>query len=258
MLAEAARIGADFGYDEINLNVGCPSDRVQNGEVGACLMRQPARVGECVAAMKAAVAVPVTVKCRIGVDDQEPAEALSAMAASVIAAGADALIVHARKAWLSGLSPKENRDVPPLDYPLVHALKAKLADVPVVINGGLVTLDAVEAQLRHVDGVMIGRACYADPSLLLSVDRRLFGDTAPDGERREAIERFIPYVEAKLAEGVPLHAMTRHILGLFNGSAGARAWGRYLSTEAVKRGAGITVLRDALLCVRAPEVEVAA
>jgi tRNA-dihydrouridine synthase A len=257
-LAACARICADFGYAEINLNVGCPSDRVQNGAFGACLMREPALVGACVAAMKGAVAIPVTVKCRIGVDEQEPAEALFAMAASVIAAGADALIVHARKAWLSGLSPRENRDVPPLDYPLVHALKASRPAVPIALNGGLATFEAMEAQLRHVDGVMVGRAAYADPALLLSVDRRLFGDTAPDGDRRAAIERFIPYVEARLAEGVPLHAMTRHILGLFNTWPGARAWRRHLATEGVKQGAGIDVLRDALRRVRAPEVGVAA
>jgi tRNA-dihydrouridine synthase A len=257
-LAASARICADFGYAEINLNVGCPSDRVQNGAFGACLMREPALVGACVAAMKAAVSIPVTVKCRIGVDEQDPAEALFAMASSVVAAGADALIVHARKAWLSGLSPRENRDVPPLDYPLVHALKASMPAVPVVINGGLATLDAMEAQLRHVDGVMIGRAAYADPALLLAVDRRFFGDTTPDADRRDAIERFIPYVEARLAEGVPLHAMTRHILGLFNTWPGARAWRRHLATEGVKQGAGIEVLRDALRRVRAPEVGVAA
>jgi tRNA-dihydrouridine synthase A len=252
-LAACARICADWGYAEINLNVGCPSDRVQDGAFGACLMREPALVGDCVAAMKAAVSIPVTVKCRIGVDDQEPEAALNTMADHVIAAGADALVVHARKAWLKGLSPKENRDVPPLDYPLVHALKRRLPDVPVVLNGGIATLDAMEEQLRHVDGVMIGRAAYGDPALLLSVDRRLFGDNAPDLDRREAIELFIPYVEARLAEGVPLHAMTRHILGLFNAWSGARAWRRHLATQGVKPGAGIEVLRDALRLVRAPE-----
>ena len=252
-LAACARICADWGYAEINLNVGCPSDRVQNGAFGACLMREPALVAECVAAMKAAVSIPVTVKCRIGVDDQEPEVALNRMADHVIAAGADALVVHARKAWLKGLSPKENRDVPPLDYALVHALKRRIPGVPVAINGGIATLDAMEAQLGHVDGVMIGRAAYADPALLLAVDRRLFGDDAPDLERREAIELFIPYVEARLAEGVPLHAMTRHIFGLFNGWPGARAWRRHLATEGVKAGAGVEVLRDALAKVRAPE-----
>ncbi|MGD0635550.1 MAG: tRNA dihydrouridine(20/20a) synthase DusA [Beijerinckiaceae bacterium] len=256
-LAACARICADWGYAEINLNVGCPSDRVQNGAFGACLMREPELVADCVAAMKAAVSIPVTVKCRIGVDDQEPEVALNTMADHVIAAGADALVVHARKAWLKGLSPKENRDVPPLDYPLVHALKRRLPGVPVVLNGGIATLDAMEEQLRYVDGVMIGRAAYGDPALLLQVDRRLFGDNTPDLDRREAIELFIPYVEARLAEGVPLHAMTRHILGLFNAWPGARAWRRHLATQGVKPGAGVEVLREALRLVRAPEAAAA-
>ena len=249
-LAAAARICADFGYDEINLNVGCPSDRVQNGAFGACLMREPALVGECVAAMKGAVAIPVTVKCRIGVDEQEPVEALDAMADAVRAAGVDALIVHARKAWLKGLSPKENRDVPPLDYPLVHRLKVRLPDLPIAINGGIVSLDAVVAQLAHVDGVMLGRAAYGEPALLLSVDRCIFGVAAPDHDRWDVLERFIPYIEARLGEGVPLHAMTRHMLGLFNTWPGARAWRRHLATEGVKPGAGLDVVREAMAFVR--------
>jgi tRNA-dihydrouridine synthase A len=251
-LAASARICADWGYAEINLNVGCPSDRVQNGAFGACLMREPGLVADCVAAMKAAVPLPVTVKCRIGVDDQEPALALDAMADAVIAAGADAIVVHARKAWLKGLSPKENRDVPPLDYPLVYRLKQRRPEVPISINGGIATLEAVEAHLQHVDGVMIGRAAYSDPSLLLAVDRRIFGATEPDLDRMEAVERFLPYVEARLGEGVPLHAMTRHMLGLFNTWAGARAWRRHLATEGVKSGADTSVLRDALRHIRAP------
>ena len=254
-LAAAARICADIGYDEINLNVGCPSDRVQNGAFGACLMREPALVGECVAAMKGAVAIPVTVKCRIGVDEQEPVDALDAMADAVRAAGADALIVHARKAWLKGLSPRENRDVPPLDYALVHRLKRRLPDMPIAINGGIATLDAVAAQLAHVDGVMLGRAAYGDPAILLCVDRLIFGAAAPDRDRREALDRFIPYIEARLAEGVPLHAMTRHMLGLFNTWPGARAWRRHLATEGVRPAAGLDVLRDALRFVRPPAVE---
>ena len=257
-LAAAARICADFGYDEINLNVGCPSDRVQTGAFGACLMRAPALVGACVAAMKAAVAVPVTVKCRIGVDDQEPEVALEAMADAVQAAGADALIVHARKAWLKGLSPRENRDLPPLDHALVHKLKRRRPDWPVAINGGIATLDAARVQLAHVDGVMIGRAAYSDPSLLLSVDRVIFGDPAPDRGRLDALESFYPYVEARCAEGVPLHAMTRHLLGLFNTWPGARAWRRHLATEGVKRGADLDVLRDASRLVRAPDLLAAA
>jgi tRNA-dihydrouridine synthase A len=248
-LAESARICADLGYDEINLNVGCPSERVQTGAFGACLMREPVLVAACVAAMKAAVAVPVTVKCRIGVDDQPP-EALEAFAADVIAAGADALIVHARKAWLKGLSPKDNRHLPPLDYALVHALKRRFPQTPIAINGGLEMLDDMQAQLAHVDGVMIGRAAYQNPALLLAVDPVFFGAPAPLARAEAAVEAFLPYVEGRLAEGVPLHAMTRHMLGLFNGRPGARAWRRHLSTEAVRPGAGAGVLRRALAFVQ--------
>lgn len=250
-LAAAARICADLGYDEINLNVGCPSDRVRNGAFGACLMREPALVGDCVAAMKAAVGVPVTVKCRLGVDEQGP-DALDRLAEASVAAGADALIVHARKAWLQGLSPRENREVPPLDYGAVHALKRRLPRVPVALNGGLVALDQVDAALAHVDGVMLGRAAYGDPSLLLEVDARLLGDATPARSRFDAVEAFTPYVATRLAEGVPLHAMTRHMLGLFNGWPGARAWRRHLATEAVRPGAGLDVLRGALRHVREP------
>ena len=245
-LALVARICADRGYDEVNLNVGCPSDRVQNGAFGACLMREPARVGDCVAAMKAAVAVPVTVKCRLGVDDQPP-EALDVMAEAVTAAGADALIVHARKAWLQGLSPRENRDVPPLDYAQVFALRRKLPEsIPVVLNGGLVSWPAIDAALEWVDGVMVGRAAYSEPAMLLEVDGRVFGEPAAPSTRREAVDAYLPYIEARLRAGVPLHAMTRHMLGLFNGLPGARAWRRYLATEGVRPGAGVAVLKNAL------------
>lgn len=244
-LAEAAAIAADFGYDEINLNVGCPSERVQNGAFGACLMREPDLVADCVAAMKARVHVPVTVKCRIGVDDQ-PAEILSVFAGQVIAAGADLLIVHARKAWLKGLSPRENRSIPPLDYARVRALKREYPDVPIVLNGGLVDVAQMQAELAHVDGVMIGRAAYQDPALLLAVDPVFFGEAAPFTSRHDALEAFMPYVEARLAEGVPLSAMTRHVLGLFNGLPGARAFRRHLATQAVKHGATGTVLREAM------------
>ena len=245
-LAQCAVICADFGYDEINLNCGCPSDRVQSGAFGACLMRSPDLVGDCVAAMKAVVKIPVTVKCRIGVDDQEPREALWAMARSVTAAGADALIVHARKAWLAGLSPKENRDIPPLDYPLVHELKREFARVPMAINGGIATLAQAKEHLAHMDGVMLGRAAYHDPDLLLGVDPELFGQAAPFASPFEVVEAYFPYVSARLAEGVRLADMTRHMLGLFAGMPGARAWRRHLATEAVKRGASLDVLRDAM------------
>ena len=261
-LAEAAKVAQGFGYDEINLNVGCPSDRVTTGRFGACLMREPALVGDCVAALKAAVAVPVTVKCRLGVDEQDPETALDALADAALAGGADALAVHARKAWLQGLSPKENRDIPPLDYGRVHRLKARLPHVPIMVNGGIASLEAAEAQLAHVDGVMLGRAAYQSPALLLDVDRRIFGDPHGSPTPREAAERMIPYIEARLAEGVRLHTVTRHMLGLFQGVPGARAWRRILTVEGIKPGAGIAVLRDALAAVadgsaRAPRQDAA-
>ncbi|MCX8254973.1 tRNA-dihydrouridine synthase A [Beijerinckiaceae bacterium RH AL1] len=256
-LAASARICADLGYDEVNLNVGCPSDRVQNGAFGACLMREPALVGDCVAAMKAAVAVPVTVKCRLGVDEQG-LEALDHLADAVLAAGADALIVHARKAWLKGLSPRENRDVPPLDYEAVYALKRRLPHVPIALNGGLTGFDQIATALDRLDGVMVGRAAYGDPALLLEVDARIYGETATAPARLEALEAYLPYISARLAEGVPLHAMTRHMLGLFNTWPRARAWRRHLSVEGVKRGAGLDVVREAAAEVRAPEALVAA
>ncbi len=252
-LAEAAAIAADFGYDEINLNIGCPSERVQNGAFGACLMREPELVADCVAAMKARVRVPVTVKCRIGVDEQPP-EALSIFAEHMIGAGADALIVHARKGWLKGLSPRENRSIPPLDYARVRALKLEYPNVPIVLNGGLVHIAQMQAELAHVDGVMVGRAAYQDPALLLNIDPAFFGETAPVAGRREALEAFFPYVEARLAEGVPLAAMTRHVLGLFNRLPGARAFRQHLATQAAKSGAGIEVLWQAIGLVREPEM----
>ncbi|HML12191.1 MAG TPA: tRNA dihydrouridine(20/20a) synthase DusA [Xanthobacteraceae bacterium] len=245
-LTEAARIGADLGYDEINLNVGCPSERVRDGRFGACLMEEPALVGDCVAAMKAAVAVPVTVKCRLGVDEQDPEAALDAMAEAVEAAGVDALIVHARKAWLDGLSPKENREVPPLDYARVYRLKAARPRLTVVVNGGIATLAAAAAHLRRVDGAMLGRAAYREPWRLLAVDPLLFGAPAPAPSPRAALELLMPYVERELARGIRLHAVTRHVLGLFNGMPGARAFRRHLATYATKPGAGGEVIADAL------------
>jgi tRNA-dihydrouridine synthase A len=255
-LAEAARIGADFGYDEINLNCGCPSDRVQSGKFGACLMREPALVAEGVASMRAAVKIPVTVKCRIGVDDQEPEQALFSFAEAVKAAGADALIVHARKAWLEGLSPKDNRTVPPLDYGLVYALKAAHPDWPIALNGGVQTLAAAGAHLAHVDGVMIGRAAYQNPELLIGVDPDLFGEPAPVADAFEALEAFGPMIAAGLARGERLHDYTRHLHGLFSGRRGARAFRQILATEAVRRGAGLEALRDAIARVeRTPASE---
>ena len=245
-MAEAARICADYGYAEINLNVGCPSDRVQDGRFGACLMLQPKLVAACVAAMKAAVDVPVTVKCRIGVDEQEPRAALLDLARQVVDAGCDALAVHARKAWLQGLSPKENRDVPPLDYPLVYELKQAMPKIPIAINGGIETIAQSQKHLAHVDGVMLGRAAYQNPEILLRVDPEIFGEPAPVADAHAAIEAYIPYMEARLAEGVRLSSMTRHMLGLFAGRPGARAFRRRLATEAVLPGAGVRVLLDAV------------
>jgi tRNA-dihydrouridine synthase A len=249
-LAAAARIGADLGYDEINLNVGCPSDRVQSGRFGACLMREPELVAECMAAIGAAVAAPVTVKCRLGVDDQEPEESLFRLVDLCAQAGVRRFVVHARKAWLKGLSPKENRDVPPLDYPLVWRLKRERPELIIDINGGVASLDEVEAHLQHVDGVMLGRAAYHTPGLLGEVDGRIFGageTVGPD----EAVERYRPYVARELARGTHLAAMTRHMLGLFHGRPGARAWRRVLTVDGVKPGAGLEVIDRALAAMAA-------
>ena len=248
-LAQAAKIGEDLGYDEINLNVGCPSDRVQSGRFGACLMREPQLVADCMAAMAAAVSVPVTVKCRIGVDDQDPQQSLPAMVQACAAAGVRTFIVHARKAWLSGLSPKENRDVPPLDYPLVWALKAANPDLTIVINGGIATLEAALEHLAHVDGVMMGRAAYHDAGLLGQVDRRVFGLDVADLDPVQAVEAYLPYVSAQLAQGVPLAHMSRHMLGLFHGRKGARTWRRIMTVEGARSGAGLDVIRAALAAI---------
>jgi tRNA-dihydrouridine synthase A len=248
-LAEAARVCADLGYDEINLNVGCPSDRVQEGRFGACLMAEPQLVGACVAAMKAAVSVPVTVKCRIGIDQQDPEESLDALSQSVVAAGVDALIVHARKAWLDGLSPRENRDIPPLDYDRVYRLKRAWPQLRISINGGIGSVEAAASHLYHVDGVMMGRAAYQEPWRLLQVDQLIYGERAPFESAKYALEAFIPYVERELAQGTRLHSMTRHVLGLFQGVPGARAFRRHIATHAVKPGAGADVLREAVALV---------
>src|ERR1700722_16544571 len=248
-LAAAARIGEGFGYDEINLNVGCPSDRVKDGRFGACLMAEPALVATCVEAMKRAVRIPVTVKCRIGIDDQDPEIALDALSRDVVAAGADALIVHARKAWLNGLSPKENRDIPPLDYDRVYRLKAALPDVPIVINGGIAGVAEAKAHLAYVDGAMLGRAAYQDPWRLLTVDPEIFGEPAPQATMKDVFEAMMPYIEGQLAQGTRLHSMTRHFVGAFHGVPGARAFRRHLAENGVKPGAGVHVLRDAIALV---------
>ena len=247
-LAACARSGADLGFDEINLNVGCPSDRVQEGSFGACLMAEPKLVGECVAAMKAAVAMPVTVKCRIGIDEQDPEEALETFACTVEEAGVDALIVHARKAWLKGLSPKENRDVPPLDYERVYRLKAAHPRLRVLLNGGIGSIEAAMAHLVHVDGVMIVRAAYQEPWRLLAVDPAIFGAEGPFASAKEAALALIPYIEHELAQGTRLHAMTRHLHGLFRAVPGARAYRRQLAGAATS-DAGADLLRTALKLV---------
>jgi tRNA-dihydrouridine synthase A len=256
-LASCARIGADFGYDEINLNVGCPSDRVQEGRFGACLMAEPALVGDCVAAMKAAVDVPVTVKCRIGIDQQDPEVALETFTAAVEAAGADALIVHARKAWLKGLSPRENRDVPPLDYDVVFRLKAVHPRLPIVLNGGIATVEAAQACRSRLDGAMMGRAAYQEPWRLLAVDPLVFGAAAPFASAREAAQALTPYIERELGRGVRLHSITRHLHGLFHAVPGARAFRRHLATVAVKPGACAAVLAEALALVMDSPAEMA-
>jgi tRNA-dihydrouridine synthase A len=245
-LAIAARIGADYGYDEINLNVGCPSDRVQSGRFGACLMREPALVAACVAAMRAVCDVPVTVKSRIGVDDQEPRDALFDFVEHVRVAGVKTFIVHARKAWLDGLSPKDNREIPPLDYPLVRALKRAYPELTIILNGGLKNIEHARAEGDGLDGVMLGRAAYQHPSLLLNVDRAWYGDDNPCADAFVAVGAFRPYVEAHVQSGRALHAVTRHMLGLFHGRPGGRAWRRILTVEGVKRGAGVSVLDEAL------------
>lgn len=252
-MAEAARIGAEFGYDEINLNIGCPSDRVQSGRFGACLMREPDLVARLwAAAQAAALNVPVTIKSRIGVDDQEPREALFALVDACAREGCATFVVHARKAWLSGLSPKENRDVPPLDYALVHELKRARPDLTIVLNGGLRDLEHAQAESAGLDGVMLGRAAYQSPAVLLDVDARVFGAVNPARDAVGAVEDYIPYMEARLAEGVPLHAMTRHMLGMFNGVPGGRAWRRVLSQQGVRAGAGVEVVREALAQLTRP------
>ena len=249
-LSQAARVGEDFGYDEINLNVGCPSDRVQEGRFGACLMAEPTLVADCVAAMKASVKLPVTVKCRIGVDEQEPKEALFAFAAVVKAARVEALIVHARKAWLKGLSPRENREVPPLDYALVRRLKAAHPDLKIILNGGLTSVEHALTEAQGLDGVMMGRAAYQEPWRLIQVDPKFFGAPAPFASVKRRFSRLYHISSGSSREGTRLNSITRHVLGAFHGVPGARAFRRHLATEAVKPGAGASVLVEALEKVR--------
>jgi tRNA-dihydrouridine synthase A len=249
-LADCAKVGADWGYDEINLNCGCPSDRVQSGKFGACLMAEPDLVAACVAAMAKAVSIPVTVKHRIAIDEMEEWPTLERFVRTVSDAGCTRFIVHARKAWLKGLSPRENREVPPLNYELVHRLKAEFPHLTIEINGGIKTLDSAAEQLAlGLDGVMIGRGAYETPWMFADVDRRFYGDTFAPKSRHAVIENFIPYIEERLADGAPLHAITRHILTLFHGEKGGRQWRRHLSENAHKPGAGLQVVLDALALV---------
>lgn len=256
-LARAAELGAAAGYDEINLNVGCPSDRVQSGRFGACLMREPERVAACVAAMRSAVALPVSVKCRLGVDDHDSTEHFHGFIDEVAAAGCSLFIIHARKAILGGLSPKQNRDIPPLQYARVHALARRRPDLEIVINGGLRTLADATRELAHVDGVMLGREAYGNPAVLGILDAALLRPDTTPVTAAAALARYRPYIEARLAEGVPLHAMTRHLLGLFAGMPGARRFRRLLSEQAPRPHAGIDVLDAAVAAVDLGQAEAA-
>lgn len=249
-LAICAKMAEDFGYDEVNLNVGCPSDRVQNGRFGACLMAEPSLVAECIAAMRAAVQIPVTVKTRIGIDNQDSYPELVHFIAAVAEGGCRRFTVHARKAWLNGLSPKQNRDVPPLRYDVVYQLKADFPNLAIILNGGLTSLDQIEAVLPHVDGVMVGRESYQNPYLLAEVDRRFFGEKGPTLTRTEVVDQLIPYLRQQLATGIRLNSITRHLLGLFHGQYGGRAFRRYLSENACKPGADQSVLLQALTFTR--------
>ena len=248
-LAQCARMAEDWGYDEINLNCGCPSDRVQSGAFGACLMAQPELVAGCVAAMQNACSLPVTVKHRIGIDDMESFEEMQAFVDTIAAVGCKVFIVHARKAWLQGLSPKQNREVPPLKYDWVYRLKQARSDLVIVINGGITDINAAAKHLETVDGVMLGREAYHNPYLLAQVDQRLFGDERPVPDRQQIAKAYLAYVGEELARGTALHHMTRHILGLYQGMPGARRFRRHLSEHAYKPTAGVSVLEDALACV---------
>lgn len=248
-LAQCARISEDFGYDEVNLNVGCPSDRVQTGRFGACLMAEPELVADCVAAMRQAVNIPVTVKTRLGIDDRDSYAELTHFIGTVAAAGCEVFILHARKAWLNGLSPKENREIPPLRYDVVRTIKNDFPQLSISLNGGVKSLDEVAAHLDALDGVMIGREAYHNPYLLHAVDQRFYGAKQPPLSRREVLEAYLPYVAQQLGSGLKLNQMTRHILGLYQGLPGARAFRRVLSEQAHRPGAGLEVIRQALAAV---------
>lgn len=245
-LAECTRIADDYGYDEVNLNVGCPSDRVKSGSFGACLMAQPKLVADCVAAMQEVVDIPITVKHRIGIDDRDSWDELCEFVETIAQAGCNVFIVHARKAWLQGLSPKENREIPPLSYETVHKLKQSYPQLQFIINGGFTDLQSARQQLQFVDGVMMGREVYNNPYILADVDRLFYDEGHEVPTRREVMEQLFSYVETELIKGTRLHAITRHILGLFPGVPGSRAFRRYISENATKKDAGLEVLQQAL------------
>ena len=257
ILAEASKIAEEWGYRELNLNVGCPSDRVQGGNFGACLMADPPLVASCVEAMRKAVSIPVTVKCRIGIDDQDEDADLQRFITCVSQAGCSTFIVHARKAWLQGLSPKENREIPPLNYDRVYRLKQSRPDLRIEINGGIASVADSLAHLDHVDGVMLGRAAYQTPWELVAVDPLYTDEAAPVTTRREAVEAMLPYMEEHLAQGLPLHRITRHMLGLYHAQPGGRIWRQILSTEGARHGAGIEVVKKALAAVEEQAARVA-
>ncbi|WP_169546105.1 tRNA dihydrouridine(20/20a) synthase DusA [Sneathiella aquimaris] len=249
-LAKCAAIGDRYGYQEINLNVGCPSDRVQNGRFGACLMAEPNTVADCVKAMKDTTTLPVTVKNRIGIDDLDSYQHLVDFIGTVTAAGCKTFIIHARKAWLTGLSPKENRTIPPLDYPRVYQLKKDFPDLEIIINGGITTLEEIDVHLDHVDGVMIGREAYQNPYFLAAIDNRYYGLSDESPERQDIIQNMLPYIDREMKKGVPLKSITRHMLGLFQGRPGAKAWRRHISENAHLKDATPSVLKEAAAKIR--------
>ncbi|EKO3370280.1 tRNA dihydrouridine(20/20a) synthase DusA [Vibrio fluvialis] len=256
-LARCAKLAQERGYDEINLNVGCPSDRVQNGRFGACLMAEPDLVAQCVAAMKEVVDIPVTVKTRIGIDDQDSYEFLTNFVTLVSEkGGCEQFTIHARKAWLSGLSPKENREIPPLDYPRAYQLKQDFPHLTIAVNGGVKTLAETKEHLQHLDGVMIGREAYQSPYLLAEVDQQIFGLDTPVKKRSQVVQEMYPYIEQQLAQGSYLGHITRHMLGLFQNMPGARQWRRHISENAHKAGAGIEVVEQALAKIPYQELDV--
>jgi len=256
-MAQCAELAQQWGYDEVNINVGCPSDRVQSGRFGACLMQEPELVGENIKAMRSAVDIPITIKCRIGVDEQDPRESLWSLVDSAASAGCQTFLVHARKAWLQGLSPKENRDIPPLDYELVYRLKQEFPEIEIIINGGLTSLAECDLHLEQVDGVMMGREVYANPYILAEVDQRYYGSATPAPSREDVLARYLGYVDENLAQGIRLNTMSRHAVGLYHGEPKSRLWRRYISENAHKPGADSSVLRQAWERMVGLEMEVA-